>query len=120
MQQKLVRFAGITGHHDPNVIAEAVIHSTTTLIPVNAADKHIHTPSSRCAASSSTAKRGVIAMKVPARSVVQAWWAGGCQALDIRCRSQGFSVCVIAANCSPTRTKCQYGSGFPATSLLRK
>ncbi len=41
-EQKLIRFSGITGHYDPKMIAQGLrrYRFDTTLIPVNAADKH--------------------------------------------------------------------------------
>jgi len=56
----------------------AVIHSTPRLFLSMRQTNTIHTPSSRCAASSSTAKRGCHCHESTGlRSVVQAWWAGG-------------------------------------------
>lgn len=69
MQQKLVRFVGITGHHDPQVIAEGLRRYPfhTTLIPVNAADKHHPRPFLPVVLPLAQQKNvGVIAMKVPA------------------------------------------------------
>ena len=68
-QQKLVRFVGITGHHEPNIIAEGLRRYSfdTTLIPVNAADKHHPRPFIPNVLPVARQKNvGVIAMKVPA------------------------------------------------------
>jgi aryl-alcohol dehydrogenase-like predicted oxidoreductase len=68
-QQKIVRFAGITGHHEPAIIAEGLRRYSfdTTLIPINAADKHhprAFIPNVLPLARQKNV--GVIAMKVPA------------------------------------------------------
>ncbi len=69
ISQKLVRFAGITGHHDPTVIAQGLHRYPfhTTLIPVNAADKHHPHPFIPTVIPVAQQQNvGVIAMKVPA------------------------------------------------------
>ncbi|MBV9386986.1 MAG: aldo/keto reductase, partial [Chroococcidiopsidaceae cyanobacterium CP_BM_ER_R8_30] len=69
MQQKLVRFTGITGHHDPTIIAQGLRRYPfhTALIPVNAADKHHPHPFIPVVLPvAQQQKVGVIAMKVPA------------------------------------------------------
>ncbi|MFB2838101.1 aldo/keto reductase [Floridanema evergladense] len=68
-QQKLVRFVGITGHHEPAIIVEGLrrYNFDTTLIPVNAADKHHPRPFIPAVLPIAQQKNvGVIAMKVPA------------------------------------------------------
>lgn len=68
-QQKLVRFVGITGHHEPTIIVEGLrrYNFDTTLIPVNAADKHHPRPFIPAVLPIAQQKNvGVIAMKVPA------------------------------------------------------
>lgn len=102
MQQKLVRFAGITGHHDPNVIAEALRRYPfhTTLIPVNAADKHHPHPFIPAVLPvAQQQKVGVIAMKVPAygRLFKPGGLEGMHQALGYTLSQPGVQCCVIAA-----------------------
>lgn len=102
MQQKLVRFAGITGHHDPNVLAEALRRYPfhTTLIPVNAADKHHPHPFIPVVLPvAQQQKVGVIAMKVPAygRLFKPGGLEGMHQALGYTLSQPGVQCCVIAA-----------------------
>ena len=100
--QKLIRFAGITGHHDPNVIAEGLRRYSfdTTLIPVNAADKHHPRPFLPVVLPVAREKNvGVIAMKVPAYG--QLFKPGGLdgmnQALGYAMSQPGVHCCVVAA-----------------------
>ncbi len=102
IQQKLVRFAGITGHHDPEIIAEGLrrypFHAT--LIPVNAADQHHPRPFLPVVLPIAQAKNvGVIAMKVPAygRLFKPGGLAGMQQALGYTMSEPGVHCCVIAA-----------------------
>ena len=102
MQQKLVRFTGIAGHHDPNVIAEALRRYPfhTTLIPVNAADKHHPQPFIPAVLPvAQQQKVGVIAMKVPAygRLFKPGGLEGMHQALGYTLSQPGVQCCVIAA-----------------------
>jgi aryl-alcohol dehydrogenase-like predicted oxidoreductase len=102
IQQKLVRFAGITGHHDPQVIAEGLRRYPfhTTLIPVNAADKHHPRPFIPVVLPVAQEKNvGVIAMKVPAygRLFKPGGLTGMEQALGYTMSQSGVHCCVIAA-----------------------
>ncbi|MDJ0555530.1 MAG: aldo/keto reductase [Microcoleaceae cyanobacterium MO_207.B10] len=68
-EQGIVKFSGITGHHEPDVIAEGLRRYPfdTTLISVNAADKHHPRPFSRTVLPVAQQKNvGVIGMKIPA------------------------------------------------------
>lgn len=68
-EQKIIRFCGITGHHEPEAIAEALKRYPfdATLIPINAADPHHPRPFIPAVLPVARAKNvGVIAMKVPA------------------------------------------------------
>ena len=101
-QQKLIRFAGITGHHDPAIIAEGLRRYPfdTTLIPVNAADKHHPTPFIPTVLPLTRQKNiGVIAMKVPAygRLFGPGKLDGMAQALGYSLSVPGVHCCVIAA-----------------------
>ncbi|MDZ8183847.1 MAG: aldo/keto reductase [Nostoc sp. ChiSLP02] len=102
IQQKLVRFAGITGHHDPQVIAEGLRRYPfhTTLIPVNAADKHHPRPFIPVVLPVAREKNvGVIAMKVPAygRLFQSRGLTGMQQAMGYTMSQLGVHCCVIAA-----------------------
>lgn len=101
-EQKLVRFVGITGHHDPDVIAEGLRRYPfhTTLIPVNAADKHHPRPFIPAVLPvAQQQKVGVIAMKVPAygRLFKPGGLDGMHQALGYTLSQPGVQCCVIAA-----------------------
>ena len=101
-EQKLVRFVGITGHHDPDVIAEGLRRYPfhTTLIPVNAADKHHPRPFIPAVLPvAQQQKVGVIAMKVPAygRLFKPGGLDGMHQALGYALSQPGVQCCVIAA-----------------------
>ena len=102
MQQKLVRFAGITGHHDPTVIAEGLRRYPfhTALIPVNAADKHHPHPFIPVVLPVARQQNvGVIAMKVPAygRLLKPGGLDGMHQALGYTMSQSGVSCCSVAA-----------------------
>ncbi|KAB8330333.1 aldo/keto reductase [Scytonema tolypothrichoides VB-61278] len=102
MQQKLVRFVGITGHRDPEVIAEGLRRYPfhTTLIPVNAADKHHPRPFLPIVLPIAQQKNvGVIAMKVPAygRLFKPGGLTGMQQAMGYSLSQPGVHCCVIAA-----------------------
>jgi aryl-alcohol dehydrogenase-like predicted oxidoreductase len=100
--QKLIRFAGITGHHEPNIIAEGLRRYAfdTTLIPVNAADKHHPRPFIPSVLPVARQKGvGVIAMKVPAygRLFKPGVLDGMHQAMGYTLSQPGVHCCVIAA-----------------------
>jgi aryl-alcohol dehydrogenase-like predicted oxidoreductase len=100
--QKLIRFAGITGHHEPNIIAEGLRRYAfdTTLIPVNAADKHHPRPFIPSVLPVARQKGvGVIAMKVPAygRLFKPGVLDGMHQAMGYTLSQAGVHCCVIAA-----------------------
>jgi len=102
IQQKLVRFSGITGHHNPDVIAEGLRRYPfhTTLIPVNAADKHHPRPFLPVVLPVAQQQNvGVIAMKVPAygRLFKPGGLDGMHQALGYAMSQPGVQCCVIAA-----------------------
>lgn len=99
--QKLVRFAGITGHRDPDVIVEGLRRYPfhTTLIPVNAADRHHPRPFIPVVLPVAKAKNiGVIAMKVPAygRLFKPNGLTGMEQAMGYTLSQPGVHCCVIA------------------------
>lgn len=101
-QQKLVRFGGITGHHDPSIIAEGLRRYPfhTALIPVNAADKHHSHPFIPAVLPLARQQNvGIIAMKVPAYG--RLFHSGGLdgmhQAMGYTLSVPGVHSCVIAA-----------------------
>src|SRR5919202_5664520 len=101
-QQKLVRFVGITGHHEPAIIVEGLRRYpfNTTLIPVNAADKHHPRPFIPTVLPLARQKQvGVIAMKVPAYGHLfkPGVLDGMHQALGYTLSQSGVHSCVIAA-----------------------
>lgn len=68
-EQGIVKFAGITGHHEPDVIAEGLRRYPfdTTLVTINAADKHHPRPfAPRVLPVAQQKNVGVIGMKIPA------------------------------------------------------
>lgn len=101
-EQKLVRFAGITGHHEPEVIAEGLRRYPfdATLIPINAADKHHPRPFIPVVLPVAQKQNvGVIAMKVPAygRLFKPGGLDGMKQALGYAMSQAGVHCCVVAA-----------------------
>ncbi|QIZ70310.1 aldo/keto reductase [Oxynema aestuarii] len=100
--QKLIRFAGITGHHEPDIIIKGLRRYPfdTTLIPVNAAE--IHHPRSFVTQVLPVAREldvGVIAMKVPAygRLFKPGVLTGMEEALGYTMSQPGVHCCIIAA-----------------------
>ncbi len=102
-EQKIVRFVGITGHRDPDVIVEAMRRYPfhTTLIPVNAADKHHPQPYFPSVLSLARQQNvGVIAMKVPAYGkLFQPGGLTGMQeAMGYSLSQSGVHCCIISAD----------------------
>ena len=101
-EQGLVKFVGITGHHEPEVIAEGLrrYDFDTTLISLNAADIHHPRPFSRITLPVAKEKNvGVIAMKVPAygRLLKSGILSSMEQAMGYSLSLPGVHCCVIAA-----------------------
>lgn len=100
--QKIIKFAGITGHHEPDVIAKGLQRYPfdTTLISLNAADPHHPRPFSTGVLPVAQSKNvGVIAMKVPAygRLLKPGLLKGMEQAMGYTMSLPGVHCCVIAA-----------------------
>ncbi|GAA6622426.1 aldo/keto reductase [Scytonema sp. NUACC26] len=102
-QQKLVRFVGITGHREPDVMLEALRRYSfhTALIPVNAVEKHHPRPYFPTILSETQKQNiGVIAMKVPAYGKL--FQAGGLtsmlQAMSYTLSQPGVHCCIISAD----------------------
>ncbi|MGL5081713.1 MAG: aldo/keto reductase [Microcoleaceae cyanobacterium] len=100
--QKIIKFSGITGHHEPDVIAEGLRRYPfdTTLIALNAADVHHPRPFGPTVLPIAKANQvGVIAMKVPAygRLFKPDRLAGMHQAMGYVLSLEGVHCCIIAA-----------------------
>ena len=100
--QGLIKFTGITGHHEPAVIAEGLrrYDFDTTLISLNAADVHHARPFSQIALPVAQEKNvGVIAMKVPSYGKLfqPGMLSGMEQAMGYSLSVPGVHSCIIAA-----------------------
>ncbi|MEO1620745.1 MAG: aldo/keto reductase [Cyanobacteria bacterium J06632_3] len=100
--QGLVRFSGITGHHEPDVIAAGLQRYPFdhALIPVNAADVHHPRPFIPTVLPVAIAQNvGITAMKVPAygRLFKPGVLEGMHQALGYTLSQQGVHCAIIAA-----------------------
>lgn len=102
-EQKIVRFGGVTGHHEPDVVVEAMrrYRFDTTLIPVNAADKHHQRPYFPTVLPLARQQNvGVIAMKVPAYGKL--FQPGGLtgigQAMGYSLSQPGVHCCIISTD----------------------
>lgn len=102
-RQGLVRFIGITGHHNPGIIAKGLRRYSfdTALVPINAAD--IHTPAPFITGVLPVARSqdvGIIAMKVPAygRLLQPGVLKGMRQAMGYALSQDGVRCCIIAAD----------------------
>lgn len=100
--QGIIKFAGITGHHEPNIIIEGLnrYKFDTTLIPVNAAD--VHHPRPFISSVLPVARQqqvGVIAMKVPAygKLLRPGVLSGMSEAMGYSLSQPGVHTCIIAA-----------------------
>ena len=101
-EQGLIKFSGITGHHEPEVIAEGLrrYNFDTALISLNAADVHHPRPFSRIVLPVAREKNvGIIAMKVPAygRLLKPNLLSGMEQAMGYSLSLPGVHCCIIAA-----------------------
>jgi len=68
-EQKLVRFLGITGHTDPDVLMEAIrrFPFDNILMAVNAADRHHLSFAEKLLPLAVEREMGIVGMKIPAR-----------------------------------------------------
>lgn len=68
-EQKTVRFLGITGHYDPDLLAEGLrrFDFDCILMALNAADRHQKPFEPRLLPMAVERKLGIVAMKIPAR-----------------------------------------------------
>lgn len=105
-EQGIIRFIGITGHHNPDIIVEGLRRYPfdTALIPINAADKHTATPFITGVLPTAQAQNtGIIAMKVPAygRLIETGTVDGMRQAMGYALSQSGVHCCIIAAETVP-------------------
>jgi aryl-alcohol dehydrogenase-like predicted oxidoreductase len=75
-EEKIVRFIGVTGHADPDVLLEAIrrFPFDTVLMAVNAADPHHMSFSKQLLPLAVEKEMGIIGMKIPARGRILASW----------------------------------------------
>lgn len=104
--QNLIKYCGITGHHEPDVIAAGLQRYPfdTTLVCINAADKHHPRPFIPTVLPVARQNKvGVIAMKVPAygRLFKSGVLEGMHQALGYTLSQSGVHCAVIAAEDVP-------------------
>jgi len=78
-EQKLVRFLGVTGHADPDVLIAAIqrFPFDTVLMALNAADRHHLSFSERLLPLAVSRRMGIIGMKIPARGRILSSWTPG-------------------------------------------
>jgi predicted aldo/keto reductase-like oxidoreductase len=75
-EQKLVRFLGVTGHADPDVLITAIqrFPFDTVLMALNAADRHHLSFADRLLPLAVERRMGVVGMKIPARGRILSSW----------------------------------------------
>ncbi|MGB7415445.1 MAG: aldo/keto reductase [Thermosynechococcaceae cyanobacterium] len=100
-QQKIIRFSGITGHHEPDIIAEGLQRYPfdTTLVSINAADSHHPRPFAPTVLPVAQKQNvGVIAMKIPAYGkLLKPGILNMQQAMGYSLSLAGVHCCIIAA-----------------------
>ncbi|MCM3875327.1 MAG: aldo/keto reductase, partial [Thermoanaerobaculia bacterium] len=74
--QKLVRFLGVTGHADPDVLLEAIrrFPFDTVLMALNAADPHHRSFQKELLPAAVEKEMGIVGMKIPARGRILSSW----------------------------------------------
>jgi aryl-alcohol dehydrogenase-like predicted oxidoreductase len=75
-EQKLVRFLGVTGHADPDVLLAAIrrFPFDTILMAVNAADPHHRSFQRELLPTAVEKEMGIVGMKIPARGRLLSTW----------------------------------------------
>lgn len=75
-EQGLVRYLGVTGHADPDVLIAAIerFPFDTVLMALNAADRHQLSFTAKLLPLAMEKQMGIIGMKIPARSRILASW----------------------------------------------
>ena len=82
-EQKMVRYLGVTGHTDPEVLMECLrrFHFDQILLAVNAADKHHLSFQEKLLPLAVEKQMGIIGMKIPSRGrLISNWPAVGAYA----------------------------------------
>ncbi|MGP1382981.1 MAG: aldo/keto reductase [Thainema sp.] len=102
-EQGLIRYVGVSGHHDANIIATALRRYPfdTALVPINAADKHTDQPFITTLLPVAQEQNvAVIAMKVPAYGKLfkPGVLSGMPEALGYTLSQPGVQLCIIAAD----------------------
>ncbi|NEN90099.1 MAG: aldo/keto reductase [Okeania sp. SIO3H1] len=99
-EQGIVKFSGITGHHEPDVIAEGLRRYPfdTTLVSINAADKHHPRPFAPTVLPVAQQKNvGVIGMKIPAYGkLLQPGRLNMEEAMGYVLSLEGVHCCIVA------------------------
>jgi predicted aldo/keto reductase-like oxidoreductase len=85
-EQKMVRFLGVTGHRDPDLLIQCLerFPFDQILMALNAADKHHMSFEEKLLPLAVEKKMGIIGMKIPARGRILASWKPDAQ------KSSGF------------------------------
>jgi aryl-alcohol dehydrogenase-like predicted oxidoreductase len=101
-EQKIIRFSGITGHHEPDVIAEGLKRYPfdLSLISLNAADIHHPRPFAPTVLPVAQEQNvGVVTMKIPAygKLLKKGVLTGMEQAMGYVLSLSGVHCCIIAA-----------------------
>jgi aryl-alcohol dehydrogenase-like predicted oxidoreductase len=75
-EQKLVRFLGVTGHADPDILLEAIrrFPFDTILMALNAADPHHKSFQEELLPLAVEKEMGIVGMKIPARGRILSSW----------------------------------------------
>ncbi len=75
-EQKLVRFLGVTGHADPDVLLAAIrrFPFDTILMALNAADPHHKSFQAELLPAAVEKEMGIVGMKIPARGRILSSW----------------------------------------------
>lgn len=75
-EQKMVRFAGVTGHAEPGVLMQCLERYSfdTILMALNAADKYQKSFAEKLLPMAVEKQMGIIGMKIPARGRILASW----------------------------------------------
>lgn len=75
-EQKMVRFLGVTGHHDPDLLIQCLerFPFDQILMALNAADKHHLSFQEKLLPLAVEKQIGIIGMKIPARGRILASW----------------------------------------------
>jgi aryl-alcohol dehydrogenase-like predicted oxidoreductase len=78
-EQKMVRFLGVTGHTDPDLLMQCLnrFPFDQILMAVNAADKHHLSFAEKLLPLAIEKQMGIIGMKIPARGRILAGWQPG-------------------------------------------